>query len=217
MKPVYDKAADLIESRTRCDRGRLLDIGCGYGFFLQGMRSRGWKVEGVEVSEVGRQFALEEWDIHVYPQPLEGLGLPDSLFDVVTLFYVIEHLDDPLALLKEVNRILKPGGLVFLRWPHSTPIIRILGPISRKLDLYHTPYHLYDFSPRTMEKMLSLCGFWAIETMIRGNTRPSHRFGRWASVIFGGIGEAMHYLSRGHFLLPGISKTTLAIKPTQGP
>ena len=212
MKPVFHKSADLIESRTMTDRGRLLDIGCGYGFFLQEMRCRGWKVEGIEVSEVGGQFVRERWDIHVYSQPLESLSLPENLFDVVTLFYVIEHLDDPLALLREVNRILKPGGLVFLRWPHSTPIIRILGPLSRTLDLYHTPYHLYDFSPSTMEKMLKSCGFKEIETMTAGNTRPSKRFNRWASVIFGGLGGIIYYLSRRHFLLPGISKTTLALK-----
>jgi hypothetical protein len=90
----------------------------------------------------------------------------------------------------------------------------MLGPLSKKLDLYHTPYHLYDFSPGTMEKMLAFCGFREIETMIGGNTRPSKRFDRWASVIFGGVGEAVYYLSRRHFLLPGISKTTSAIKLT---
>ena len=116
MKPVFDKSADLIESRTKSGRGGLLDIGCGYGFFLQEMKCRGWKVEGIEVSEVGRQFVREKWGTHVYSQPLEGLALSENLFDVVTLFYVVEHVDDPLALLKEVNRILKPGGLVFLNF-----------------------------------------------------------------------------------------------------
>jgi hypothetical protein len=110
-----------------------------------------------------------------------------------------------------VKRILKPDGLIFLRWPHSTPIVRILGPFSKKLDLYHTPYHLYDFSPRTMEKMLTFCGFREIETIIGGNTRPSKRFNRWSSIILGQVGEALCYLSGGYFLLPGISKTTLAI------
>jgi len=214
MKPVIVKSADLIESRARTGRGRLLDIGCGYGFFLQEMKHRGWKVEGIEISEVGRQYAQDKWDIHVYSQPLEDLPLPESIFDVVTLIYVIEHVHDPLTLLREVNRILKPGGLILLRWPHSTPIVRILGPLSKKLDLYHTPYHLYDFSPRTMNKILTSCGFGEIETAIAGNTKPSKRFDRWASVIFGGVGEAVYYLSRRHFLLPGISKTTSAIKLT---
>jgi SAM-dependent methyltransferase len=211
MKPVADKSAGLIQSRTKTSRGRLLDIGCGYGFFLQEMKCRGWRVEGIEISEVGRQYARDRWDIHVYSQTLENLSLPGNFFDVVTLFYVIEHVNDPLDLLKEVKRILKPGGLILLRWPHSTPIVRILGPLSKKLDLYHTPYHLYDFSPRTMEKMLTFCGFKEIETMIVGYTRPLKRFDRWASIIFGHIGEILCHLSGGHFLLPGISKTTLAI------
>jgi len=211
MKPVIDKSADLIQSRSKTDKGRLLDIGCGYGFFLQEMKCRGWNVEGIEISEIGRQYARDKWDIHVYPQPLENLSLSENFFDVVTLFYVIEHVNDPLALIKEVKRILKPDGLILLRWPHSTPIVGILGPFSKKLDLYHTPYHLYDFSPSTMEKMLTFCRFREIETIIVGNTRPSRRFNRWASIIFGQVGEALCYLSGGHFLLPGISKTTLAI------
>jgi len=212
MKPVIDKSADLIESRTKPRRGRLLDIGCGYGFFLQEMKCRGWKVEGIELSEVGRQYAQDKWDIHVYSQTLENLSLPGNFFDAVTLFYVIEHVLDPLSLLIDVKHVLKPGGLILLRWPHSTPIVSILSPLSKKLDLYHTPYHLYDFLPKTMEKMLTFCGFKEIETMILGNTRPFKQFDRWASIIFGHIGEALCYLSGGHFLLPGISKTTLAIK-----
>ena len=211
MKPVADKSADLIQSRTKTGRGRLLDIGCGYGFFLQEMKCRGWKAEGIEISEIGRQYARDRWDIHVYSQTLENLSLPGNFFDAVTLFYVIEHVLDPMGLLMDVRHVLKPGGLILLRWPHSTPIVRILGPLSKKLDLYHTPYHLYDFSPKTMEKMLTFCGFKEIETMIVGNTRPLKRFDRWASVIFGHIGEVLWHLSGDHFLLPGISKTTLAI------
>jgi SAM-dependent methyltransferase len=178
------------------------------------MRSRGWMVEGIEVSQTGRQYARNRWDIRVYSQPLENLGLEADSFDVVTLFYLIEHVHDPLTLLKEVKSILKPGGLILLRWPHSTPIVRMLGPLSQKLDLYHTPYHLFDFSPKTMERMLRSCGFAEIETMIQGNTRPPNCFARLVSVIFGGIGEALCYLSRRNLLLPGISKTTLATKPT---
>ena len=214
MKPVIVKSANLIESRVRAGSGRLLDIGSGYGYLLQEMRSRGWVVEGIEVSQTGRQYARNRWDIRVYSQPLENLGLEADSFDVVTLFYLIEHVHDPLTLLKEVKRILKPGGLILLRWPHSTPIVRMLGPLSQKFDLYHTPYHLFDFSPKTMERMLRSCGFAEIETMIQGNTRPPNRFARLVSVIFGGIGEALCYLSRRNFLLPGISKTTLASKPT---
>jgi SAM-dependent methyltransferase len=212
MKPVVDKSAELIESRAKTHKGRLLDIGCGYGFFLREMKSRGWQVEGIETSRPGRQYARDKWDIHVYSQPLENLALPENSFNVTTLFYVIEHVLDPLGILMEVKRILKPDGLVLLRWPHSTPIVKILGPMSRKLDLYHTPYHLYDFSPKTIQKLLVLSGFKEVETRIVGHTRPPRRLSRWASAVFGQLGEALYFLSGGNILFPGISKTTLAFK-----
>lgn len=210
MKPVVVRSADLIESKAGNRKGRVLDIGCGYGFFLQEMKSRGWQVEGVEVSAAGRDYTRGQGDIHAHAEPLEKLGLPKSSFDVVTLFYVIEHVLDPLSVLREVKRILTPGGLILLRWPHSTPIVKILGPLSKKVDLYHTPYHLYDFSPQTMEKMLILCGFRQIETRIAGNTRPARGCNRWASLVFGQAGQGLCTLTGGRLLLPGVSKTTLA-------
>jgi len=212
MKPVIRRSADLIESGSKSGKGRLLDIGCGYGFFLHEMKSRGWQVEGIEVSRTGRRYARDKWDVPVHSRPLEDLGLPENAFDVVTLFYVIEHVLDPPVLLAEVRRVLKPGGLVLLRWPHSTPIVSVLGPFSGRLDLYHTPYHLYDFSPKTIDKLLVLSGFCRIQTMIGGYTRPSPRLARWASTAFGQLGEALYFLSCGNILLHGVSKTTLAVK-----
>ncbi len=212
MKPVMVKSANLIESRVRTGKGRLLDVGCGYGFFLKEMKSRGWQVEGIEISGVGRQYAQEKWGIHVYSEPLEDIGLPDNYFDATTLFYVIEHVPDPLGLLTEVNRILKPDGLILLRWPHTTPIVRILGPLAKRLDLYHTPYHLYDFSPRTINRALLRSCFEEVETGIGGYTRPPQRLGRWASSVFGQLGEVLYFLSKGKILFPGISKTTIAYK-----
>ena len=212
MEPVIVKSADLIETRLSPLKGKLLDIGCGYGFFLNRMKSRGWQVEGIEISGPGRRYAMDKWNIHVYEQAIGHLCIPENSFDVVTLFYVIEHVHDPPELLKEVRRILKPGGLLLLRWPHSTPIIKILGPLSKKLDLYHTPYHLYDFSPRSINKLLNLTGFKEIMTMIGGYTHPSKRTDRLVSILSGRLAEALYRVSGGKVLLPGISKTTLACK-----
>jgi SAM-dependent methyltransferase len=131
---------------------------------------------------------------------------------VVTLLYVIEHIFDPLSLLSEINQVLKPKGLILLRWPHTTPVVKILGPLSNKLDLYHTPYHLYDFSPKTIEKMLFLAGFKSVETIISGHTMPPDRLGRWSSTVFGKLSDFLFYFSKGKILLPGISKMTLAFK-----
>jgi len=212
MGQIIDKSANLIEARTNTGGGKLLDIGCGYGFFLKEMKLRGWQVEGVEVSQTGRQYARDKWGINVYSQPVEDIDIPENSFDVITMFYLIEHVSNPLALLKKVNRILKPGGLILLRWPHSTPIVRLLGPLSRKLDLYHTPYHLYDFSPETMKILLAITDFKNVETIIGGYTLPPREMYRWASMIFGVLSEALYFLSGKNILLPWVSKTTLAFK-----
>lgn len=213
MQPVADASADLIESRNRTGRGSLLDIGCGYGFFLGEMKSRGWEVTGIEISETGRQYSTHKLRIEVLSEPLENLSLPENSFDAVTLFYVIEHVLEPLELLTAVKRILKPQGLVLLRWPHTTPIVRILGPLAVKLDLYHTPFHIHDFSPKTIKRLLKQCGFIEIETRIAGYTRPAEKPNLWASILFGQMGEILYSITKGMWLLPGISKTTLAFKP----
>ena len=210
MKPVIHSSTHLIKARTGADGGRLLDVGCGFGFFLREMKNQGWQVEGGEIAPAGIRYTRERWNIPVHDQPLEELGIADNVFDVVTLFYVIEHVADPIQLLTEVNRILKPGGLVLLRWPHSTPLVKLLGPFSKKLDLYHTPYHLYDFAPDTVRALLRRTGFDYIKTVIGGATCPPQRTYRITSLIFGRLADTLCRLSHGKVMLPGVSKTTTA-------
>jgi len=213
MLPIVKKSARLIESVQGNTPGRLLDIGSGYGFFLEEMKSRGWNVEGVELSETGRKFTRRRIHVPVHSNPMESLSLPQNHFDVVTLFYVIEHLPDPVTTIREVSRILRPGGIILVRWPHSTPIVRLLGPLAGKLDLYHTPFHLYDFSPGTVRKLLATASFEQIKTVVGGYTLPETLLNRWASILTGNLAEVCYRLSGGRFLFPGVSKTTLARKP----
>jgi 2-polyprenyl-3-methyl-5-hydroxy-6-metoxy-1,4-benzoquinol methylase len=212
IRPVVTKAADLINFGSRTGGKKMLDVGCGYGFLLKEMKARGWDAKGLEVSQTGREYARRNLNIPIYSEPMENLGLPANTFDVVTLLYVIEHIFNPLSLLSEINRVLKPEGLILIRWPHSTPVVKILGPFSKKLDLYHTPYHLYDFSPKTIERMLLLTGFRSVKTLISGHTMPSDRLACWSSTIFGKLSDFLFYFSKGKILLPGVSKITLAFK-----
>jgi SAM-dependent methyltransferase len=217
VRPVVKRAADLIQEKLTVRSGRLLDVGCGYGFFLGEMARRGWQVQGIEISPTGRRHAREKLGLDVSGQTVESLKWPPQRFDVITLFYVIEHLADPDALLGRVYQWLKPGGLLLLRWPHTTPIVRLLGPLARRFDLYHTPYHLYDFSPRTLTALLRQSGFERIDTCIGGFTLPAHPAARLCSRAFGTLAEGLARYSPGHSLLPGVSKTTLAFKPVLCP
>jgi SAM-dependent methyltransferase len=213
MEEVISKSAALIEKETGA--GRILDVGCGYGFFLNYLAERGWEAEGIEISARGRAYAARNFPaLKVRGNPLPDPDIPDHCYDAVSLFYVLEHLSDPIAVLKETRRILKPGGVLLLRWPHSTPIVQLLGPLGRGLDLYHTPYHLFDYSSRFLKNRLTILGFESIRTLIAGNTRPIDPLGRWSSKVFGGLGGLLSLVTAGRLLLPGVSKTTLARRRT---
>jgi SAM-dependent methyltransferase len=211
MRRIIRRSADLIEARSG-KNGKILDIGCGYGFFLAEMQRRGWQTEGIEISPTGRAYAQKTWNLPVHSQPLEALSLADASFDVVTLFYVIEHLLDPLALLREARRILKPNGLILLRWPHSAPMWKTMGSLVKNYDYFHTPFHLYDFAPATIARLLQKAGFEDITTCIGGYSLPAKRLDRWFTVVCGALAQSLYALSAQKFLLPGVSKTTLAVK-----
>jgi SAM-dependent methyltransferase len=175
------------------------------------MAERGWRGDGIEISQTGRNYCRNHFPgLRIESTPLPDPSILDGSYDAVTLFYVIEHLVDPLMALREAFRLLRPGGVLLLRWPHTTPIVRLLGPFRRFLDLYHTPYHLFDFSKPFIEKQLATIGFIDIITIINGKTKPTSSLGRISSLIFGGAGEWLSRASRGRWLIPGVSKTTLA-------
>ena len=214
MKPVFYRAANLL-GRYKRD-GRLLDVGTGFGFFLAEVKKKGWETVGVEISQKAMDYARGVLGLNIHPGPLEKIGFPGNHFDAVTGFYVIEHLSHPMDFLRECHRILKPGGLLLLRYPHTTPIKNLLQLFGIQNRLYDLPAHLSDFSPRMIQQCLEKIGFRKFYHLIGGYTLPSDPGKRIASILFGGLSEVVFYLSLGKFLLPGVSKNILAFKKEIG-
>jgi SAM-dependent methyltransferase len=214
MELVFKRASHLLQ-RFKV-KGRLMDVGTGFGFFLSEMKKRGWEVTGVEISQRGVNYARDRLAVNVYPGPLERAGLPEGHFDAVTAFYVVEHLPDPITFLRECYRILKPGGLLLLRYPHTTPIKNLLRLLGIENRLYDLPAHLSDFSPETIQSLLERVGFDSCEHFIGGYTLPDSLGKRVSSSFFGNLSEGLFYLSRKKFLFPGVSKTVLAFKKGNG-
>lgn len=142
--------------------GRILDVGCGVGHFLNGMKRRGWQALGVEVSEEAAAYARERFGLEVFIGQLEEMELPAAYFDAITLWHVLEHLHDPLATLREINRLLKDNGLLVFAIPnwHSVDA-RLFGEYWVGLDM---PRHLYVFPRPALEKLLAKSGFKITET-----------------------------------------------------
>jgi SAM-dependent methyltransferase len=190
----------------------LLDVGSGFGFFLSEMKNRGWDGVGVEISQKGMEYAKDVLGMATQCGPLEKVGFPENHFDVVTAFYVIEHLPHPISFLQECHRILRPGGLLWIRYPHTTPIKNFLRVLGIENRLYDLPAHLSDFAPGIIERCLKRAGFGECRHLIGGYALPSHFGKRVSSLCFGNLSEVLFYLSGKKFLFPGVSKTVLAFK-----
>jgi len=138
------------------ERGKLLDVGCGGGFFLQAARARGWTPHGIDIVPEFIRFAREELKIEAADcASLAGNRFADGRFDVVTLWDLIEHLRQPLACLREINRILRPGGQVVI-W---TPNVENAVYAGDRWYGYNINQHLYFLSSRTLGRLLARSGF----------------------------------------------------------
>jgi SAM-dependent methyltransferase len=139
----------LAEQTNR--RGRLLDVGCAHGFFVDEANKAGWESEGVECSEEGHQYASHKLGVKVFKGDLAGAGFPAEHFDVVSIIGTIEHLTNPLEFLEEASRVLKRGGRLIITTVDTE------GPLP--LFRFKPPEHLYYFSGRNLSKALGLKGF----------------------------------------------------------
>lgn len=127
--------------------GTLLDVGCGTGEFLIGMARDGWDVYGTERSSYAASIAREALGHHRVV--LGGLDhLAHRRFDVITLWHVLEHAEDPHALLESAVARLAPGGLLIIEVPNAESLaLKCSGP---NYYLHMVPEHLFYWSERSL-------------------------------------------------------------------
>lgn len=152
---------DLIDSRPR---GCLLDVGCATGIFLEQARDQGWDVRGVELSKWAADIARTQRGVEVFSGSLEEAGFPDGSFDVVTALDVLEHVATPQALLREIFRILRPGGIAIINTISRDSIIMniaallhfiSIGSISSGLERVYGAHHLWYFSRTALTDIIN--------------------------------------------------------------
>lgn len=140
--------------------GRLLDIGCAYGAFLDLARKYNWQVSGVEVSEKSSKYAKKTFNLPIYNGTLERAKFASNTYNLVTMWDLIEHLTDPLSTLKETKRILKDNGMILILTINTDSLIGKLANLSSSSkDYLYDKQHNFFFTHNTLKKMVEKAGF----------------------------------------------------------
>jgi len=152
------KLSRLLEKLARYKKtGRILDVGCSAAFFLKLAEEYGWKPQGAEISEFGASFSNEELGIDVFHGTLQEAAYDDGRFDVVFSSHVMEHIEQPLDVLNEMKRVLRPGGAVVTVIPtqFASPSYRFW----KKLYGDGPPRHVSFYTKRSYSAFLEKAGF----------------------------------------------------------
>lgn len=154
--------------------GRMIEVGSGLGYLLRSFKDEGWDVMGVD-SWVELPAATQDLHgIRTIPATLEQAGLPDASADVVVMLHVIEHVPDPVATLREISRVLKPGGHAVIETPrYDTLMFRLLGHRERSI---RCDGHIYFFTFDSLRRAYEKAGFTGIDTRAVGRTLSMERF-----------------------------------------
>jgi len=135
--------------------GSVLEVGCGPGLMLAALHRRGWRVLGIERNEAVAETARRALGVEIVATPVEALPA-DAQFDLIIMFHVLEHIGEPVALLKECAKRLAPGGHLITNVPNfSSWQSRFAGSKWLHLDV---PRHLVHYTPQTLSATLERAG-----------------------------------------------------------
>jgi MoaA/NifB/PqqE/SkfB family radical SAM enzyme/SAM-dependent methyltransferase len=206
----YKALKDLIP-----ENGRFLDVGCAYGYFLDYLqKNTRWEAHGCEPNREMAQKARHN-GLSVRATTLAQAGYPDNYFDLVYMSHVLEHVPDLRETIREVFRILKPGGLFITENPDADAPTR--KPLGEAWWGYHLPRHLSHFNAETIGRLLKSYGFdvektipcfrpgpiaWSIQNRMKAKGHPDlicSLFGVQNPLFVAACGiPGLAYLRRGH-------------------
>jgi 2-polyprenyl-3-methyl-5-hydroxy-6-metoxy-1,4-benzoquinol methylase len=150
----YAELLDTFEPYRQTNR--LLDVGCGAGFFLEEAHKRGWETHGNEFSRHALKLANSR-GLSVVFGPIARETYPGASFDVVTSFEVFEHVRDPREQSSLIARLLRPGGLLYCTTPNFNSLSRRI--LRDRWSVIEYPEHLIYYTPKTIRSWLEREGF----------------------------------------------------------
>ena len=173
---IYEKFKYQNESRIRYleDFGakkswKILDMASGYGFFMQMMKSRGYEVEGVEISKDRLAVCYDKMaDAKIYTINLLVEEVPKELcesYDLVTMFHLLEHITNPVLFLKRLKEFIKTDGYLVLELPNVDNLMMNASPQFN--DFFYFRDHVAYYTPKLLKRVLEEAGYEIIQ--LKGN------------------------------------------------
>jgi len=153
----------MLVKRFLSDGSRLLDVGCGLGWFVLEAGKSGYSCEGVEPSEMLSRVASDNLGVKVSTVEIDDFS-PDHKFDGILIWDVLEHLYDPVGVLKRCVELLEPGGYLFAQVPNHKGISNTYKTVLSRLGLrkhfkhFGFPWHVYSFDKVSLSAMMRAVG-----------------------------------------------------------
>ncbi len=217
LQENYDSVAHVI-AKAMPQRGKLLDVGTGYGGFLARAAEDGWQIHGVEPSDVQCEAAQERLgdQAKIWRGAFDRVDILPASMDCIVLLDSIEHTVDPVGTCKRAQELLRPGGCLVLRWPQMLFVAqwkRRLG-LPRPLTI-GAPIHLHDFNRKSIERLMSEAGFVDVRHFWGGSrgTDKERLLVKLAVKVARFTSAAVNTLSFGRRQTPFLAKVTLGRKP----
>lgn len=179
QKRLFEHRLSQLEPLVGAGALDVLEVGSGRGVFLEAAMARGHRVTAQDISQDAVDAIRQRLGIPAMAGPLESLGLASGAFDLVHMNHVLEHIPDPARTLREIRRVLRPGGILYVEVPRQSNLLNRLSGIMAGSEFgftYH-PGHLYLFSPESLKKLMTDCGLAPCTVRIEGMAAP-HRFVR---------------------------------------
>ena len=163
----FKKRLNLEAHRIRFFRGlrrqgRVLDIGCGNGYFLAACRYKGYEVQGIDVSDWAIQYATQKLGILAHAGEINTVTLSPQSFDIITMWHFLEHTRDPRQTILKVKNWMKKDGIMIIDVPNyeSTDARKNW----KNWIGWQLPYHFYHFNPKALKILVEMCGFHIVKT-----------------------------------------------------
>lgn len=192
LNTIYADKYEIFNQYTEVKNPKILDIGCGNGYFLKYGEEIGWDCFGIEPSKVAAQYAKEQ-GLNVINTVFEKKLFSDNSFDVINMDKVLEHLPRPEDILLDAHMLLKKDGVICISVPNDfSPLQNILSQeLGYKKWWLSPPHHLNYFSKSSLQGLLERCGY---KIVLEEGTFPMELFLLMGDnyIEDGSLGRKMH-------------------------